>query len=138
MLILSCLFVGPLVLSFIAIPLFDSGLKIRGSLGVFCAIPAFILSFVVSELKESAVYVYRENKILSFNILNQIAKANKLKPILIDLSRSCWKKHEENKNLLLSFLSFPKYRIKTLLGFFFIFSTFYILKVAQISLDKYT
>lgn len=55
---------------------------------------------------------------------------------MIDLSKSSWKKFKENKDGFIDCILHPKYRKKSFLGFFFIFSTFYIVKTSQISLDN--
>jgi hypothetical protein len=72
LLLLACLFVGPLVLSLSSS--FISKLDNRVSLIILCALPALVLSVLVNRLNESAVYVYPYDKLAAFNILNSIAK----------------------------------------------------------------
>lgn len=72
LLLLACLFVGPLVLSLSSSII--SKLDNRISLSALCAVPALFLSILVNRLNESAVYIYPYDKLTAFNIINNIAR----------------------------------------------------------------
>lgn len=91
LLLLACLFVGPLFLSIFSTVI--AKLDNRLTLIVLCGLPALVLSVLVNRLNESAVFTYPYDKLEAFNILNSIARENGKEPIFIDLSRSHWHKY---------------------------------------------
>lgn len=91
-LLLSFLLVAPLLASLLAGLLVELGLK--ASLGILCLGPAIVLSFITNLLEESAIFCYKDNKLLAYSIINNIAKVNRQPPITIDLSRSSWLKYD--------------------------------------------
>lgn len=105
---------------------------------MLCTGPALILSFITNLLEESAIFCYKDNKILAYNIVNNIAKVNKKPPITIDLSKSAWLKYDHYKISLLEALSHRKVGAKLRMSFFFMMAFFFNNRLAQISLDDFT
>ena len=83
-------------MSFLAELLFPM-MDIRLTVAIFCAIPAFLLTFIQGKIRESAIFAYKSNKVNAFNIINLIAKFNDVKPILVDLAKSVWVRHKDRK-----------------------------------------
>lgn len=72
---------------------------------------------------------------MAYNIINNIAKINKLAPITIDLSKSTWLKYDHYEITISDVLSHHKLRPKLLMSIFFMFAFFFNNRLAQISLD---
>lgn len=97
-----------------------------------------ILSFITNLLEESAIFCYKDNKLLAYNIVNQIAKVNCRPPITIDLSRSSWLKYDHYSISLYDAFSHPKVGPKLRMSFLFMLTFFFNNRLAQISLDEFT
>lgn len=104
-------------------------------LGLFCAVPAFVLTLLDKWVYESAVCTYRFDKAKAFGIINVVARENKMLPIIIDLSKSFWHRNIHSKTGLFSLLRRSPINVKMLLGFFFLFIISFNIKISQISLD---
>jgi hypothetical protein len=89
-------------------------------------------------LEESAIFCYKDNKLLAYNIVNNIAKVNRKPPITIDLSRSTWLKYDHYGITLWEVLSHRKIGDKLRMSFFFMMAFFFNNRLAQISLDEFT
>jgi hypothetical protein len=76
--------------------------------------------------------------LLAYNIINNIAKINKLPPITIDLSKSTWLKYDHYEITIWDVLHHGKLRSKLLVSCFFMFTVFFNNRLAQISLDEFT
>lgn len=136
LLILACLFVGPLTCSFFSELIFE--IDNRYVLGILCAFPAFILSFFTSRIYDSPVFIYPYNKEMAFGLLNRLAKENKKPPIMIDLSKSFWRKIQMPKTDIISLFKYKKINVKLIVGAFSFFTAIFNIKAAQISLDEFT
>jgi hypothetical protein len=84
------------------------------------------------------LYAYRENKVLCFNILNQIAQENGLQPIMIDLSQSSWIIYKEEGNKIRDMFEYPTLLRKIVASLLIMFVLYYNNMLAQVSLDRYT
>lgn len=132
-LLLTFLFVAPLLASLLAGVLINIGLKV--TLLILCTIPALILSFTTGYLEESAIFTYKDNKLLAFSIINRISKVNQLTPITIDLGRSEWLKYDYYRLSIWDIVKHDITRKKLLRGILVMFTFFFNNRIAQISLD---
>jgi hypothetical protein len=113
-------------------------LGFKWSLSILCTVPALILSFISNLLEESAIFCYKDNKLLAYSIINKIAKTNRRPPITIDLSQSSWLKYDHYRISLYDALSHPKVGPKLRMSFLFMLAFFFNNRLAQISLDDFT
>lgn len=113
-------------------------IDIKVCLLALCTGPAIILSFVSKFLEESAIYTYKNNKLMAFNIINNIAKINKKPPITIDLSRSKWLQYTHYNVNLFDVFRHKATKRKLLASFLLMFTFFFNNRLAQISLDEFT
>lgn len=134
--LIACLFIGPLVLSFLSDVIIS--LDNRIVLSVLCAFPALVLAMTINKIHESAVCVYPYNKAWAFGLINKIAKENKKLPIMIDLSKSFWHREIVPKLNIFYLFNRKPINVKMVLGFFNMFVIMLNVKVSQVSLDFYT
>lgn len=131
--LLSFLLIAPLITTFLANYLVEIG--IQNTLAIACTVPAVLLSMTSFLLEESSIFIYKDNKILAFNLINAIAKINQVQPVLVDLSRSTWLKYDHYNVGLFDALGHPQTQSKMLIGSFMMFTFFFNNRLAQISLD---
>lgn len=111
---------------------------VKYTVTALCTVPAFFLSVATGLLEESAVYLYKSDKIHAFWIINKITKINNIAPILVDLSQSTWLNYENYTISLIETMLHVKTRCKLLLGILFMFTFFFNAKLSQLSLDEFT
>ncbi len=124
---------APLFASFLAGYMVELGFKI--TVAVLCTGPAIILSFFVNLLEESPIYAYKDNKLLAFYLINNIAKANRLSPITIDLSKSSWLKYDHYTVGLRDVFTHRRLGKRLIMSFFIMMTIFFNNRVAQMALD---
>ena len=89
--ILASGFIGSLLSALIAQYVLKNLENIRFvNLTIFITVglPALILCFYLDYIEESSTFLYKDNKIKSFNSLNRIARKNHKEIILIDIGSS--------------------------------------------------